>query len=462
MKINKKKLMQSFLIFQFLILLTFVYIRKYDINYNNVIVLITFIINGIIIILNISIDQREYSLNKTFWYFNFFFFFIAPLFQYLSKFKMWDFSISDNLYIKTNLYVTLCYFSYFITGFLSKKIRKKNSLSMTNVDSTNLSSSDNKSDFVCSSKIQTILLALSVLSFLFLAFNISLKGLFSRELNSLSIGDATISVILENLFRSIPIYAFLYNIYYYKIKKSGLFYIILELALLILVNFPTSITRYWVGLVYIGIFIAFFDKKINKRKFDICLIIIFAVIFPIFQLFKWYSISDLLNGANVSKRLFEVYNSVDFDAYSMFSRSINFVEKNGIEFGHQLLASIFFLVPRSIWPAKPNPTGQFIATQENQFYTNLSCPIFGEGFIDFGIIGAIGYSIILSYFITKLDNNFWKKNGQNISIINFVYPFLFGILIFMLRGSLQPVVVYTFTFFAFLFVIKKICFRKKV
>lgn len=466
MKISKKKLMKSLEIFIVLFLLILIYFNSYDTRQNNILVIVTFMINGIIIILNIIAEQKDFSLNKTFWYFNFFFFFIAPLLQYLSNFKMWNFNISDNLYLKTNFFVLLCYLIYMFSKFFLIKGSKGTNIKNDNNLSLNNLKKEFKKHFeiVYSKNILTLLMITSAISFVFLVINISFKGLFIRELNGLNVGDNTISVILENLFRSIPIYSVVYSIYYYRQKKKGILVIIIELIILIMVNFPVSITRYWIGLVYIGLLLILFEKKMSGRKFDICLIVIFAVIFPIFQLFKWYSFSDLLNGVDVSKRLFDVYNSVDFDAYSLFARSINFVTKNGLQLGHQILASIFFIIPRAIWPTKPYPTGQFIAMSENQIFTNLSCPFYAEGYVDFGIIGSLIYTFIICYIINKMDYLYWDKkrnNDNGIGLIDFSYPFSFGILIFMLRGSLQPVVVYTFTFFIFIFVIKKVCFRKR-
>lgn len=454
MKINKKKLMKSFGIFVVLISITLIYFYSYTSKANNSLVIISFIINGLVIIFNILIDQKEFSLNKTFWYFNFFFFFVAPLFQYLTNYKMWGYVISDNLYLKTNFFIMICYLTYTLTKVLFLKVKIRNN---------EINSFDNKDKMFYSKKILSALFILTCISFIIIIINVSFKGLFYRDLNSFNIEEGTIRHIFENLLRAIPVYSVTYSVFYYRKKKKGLIFIVLELIMLILTNFPTSITRYWVGIVYIGLLLIFFTNKMNNRKFDICMIVIFAIIFPIFQLFKWYSISDLFNGGiDISKRLLEVYNDVDFDAYSIFSRSINLVENSGVlQMGHQILATIFFLVPRAIWPAKPYPTGQFIALSEKQFFTNISCPIYAEGYIDFGIFGSIIHIIIVCYFINKMDYLYWNKNNNDIKLIDFCYPFMFGALIFLLRGSMQPVIVYTFTFYLFFIIMNPICFKKE-
>ena len=450
MKVNKTKLKNSLILLLLLVLIIVINFSGRDVYRSNFFVIATFVLNGFLIVINIMADQKPFSLNKAFWYFNFFFFFIAPLFQYISNYTMWNYKISDQLYIKSNIIISASYMLYmFFSSFIFKNKHKVITISK-------------KKNFLASNNILLFLTILSFFSFLFLVINISFNGLFEMQSNNLNIIDSTVSVILRNLLRSIPVYSLTYSIYCHNIAKKGKTFILINLLFVLLINFPTSITRYWVGLVYIGVIIVLLRKRIIGRRFDLFMIIIFLVVFPVFQLFKWYSISEIINSTNISTRLFDVYNSVDFDTYSMLPRTINFVSNNEFQYGHQLLATLLFIVPRSIWSTKPYPTGQFIAITEHQFYTNISCPLYAEGYIDFGLLGTALYVILICYFISKLDSLYWneKNNNDSIAFIDFYYPFLFGFLIFLLRGSLQPVIVYAFTFFLFSVIIKAICFRR--
>lgn len=450
MKIPKVKMIASLEIAVILFILLLFSLANKNFSGKNFSVIVSFLVNAILIIAGIIVDQKAFSLNKTFWYFNFYFLFLAPLLQYLTGYSVWSINIGDDLYIKTNGVILLCYIVYFTVNFICSNKIEEDSLIKAKVPIIEFSQY----------KV-LVLLLLSVFAFVFLASMISFNGLFVRDLNGIDIGDKTTSVIVENFCRSIPVYSLGYTILYYKKNKSGLPLILVESILLLIVNFPASITRYWIGLVYIGILLILFEEKIVNRRFDIFLIVVFSVIFPVFQLFKWYTLSDLISGGNIMIRLSNVYNSVDFDAYSVLARTIKLTSTNGIQYGHQVLASLFFIVPRSVWPLKPYPSGQFIAMATNQFYTNISCPIYAEGFIDFGLIGALLYTLLLSFFIRKFDDNFWLKKDENSYSFNrLIYPFLFGILIFLLRGSLQPVVVYSFTFFIFA-IILKIWFKEK-
>lgn len=451
MKVNERRLLDMIGIFIILFFIILYYIAGYSFGGKSLAVIITFIINGFYIIINIICIDKPFSLIKTFWYFNFFFFFIAPFLQFLSGYISWGYYISDSLYLKTNIILFVC---YTLSSFISFIIQN---------NKINIKSIKNEPEMIFSKKYLIMFIILSFLAFIFLLYKISFSGFFVRELNQISVGDNTINSIITNTCRAIPAYALTYSIFYYRNTKErvSMVFIIIESIILLMLNFPASVTRYWIGLVYIGVFLVIFKDKIIGRKFDLVLILVFAIIFPIFQLFKWYTLSELLvEKNNVVQKLLTAYNSPDFDAYSVLSRTISLVSVKGCQYGHQLMGSLFFIIPRAVWNSKPYPTGQFIAMCSNQYFTNISCPIYAEGFIDFGIFGSILYTILLSIALNVLDNLYWYSNNT-IKYNSYMYTFLFGILIYLMRGSLLPVVAYSFTFFIFSFFVKGICFRKR-
>lgn len=452
MKISKKKIIEGIEIIAILLFLLIYYFNGSNYTGKNWMIIFSFLINGLIIVLNIVNSGKSYSLNKTFWYFNFFFFFIAPLLQYLTGYISWSYYISKELYLKTNFIILVCLILYsFCTYILFKGSKRKK----INSDTFFLKNSL----IVYSKRILRVLLLFSVLAAIFLVKKIGFSGLFIRGLNQIDFGDSAINSIVINTCRAIPVYSLIYSIYYYLKTNKGIAYILFEALIVFIINYPTSVTRYWVGLVYIGIFLTLIGNKLSGRKFDLFLILVFAVLFPIFQIFKWYSISDIMMGKiDVMKRFMMAYNSPDFDAYSIFVRTVDLVSKRGVEYGNQVLGSLLFIVPRSIWSAKPYPTGQFIAIATNQSFTNISCPMYAEGYIDFGAVGSVLYTFFICLLLNTLDQIFWNDQDE-ITYVTYMYPFLFGILIFLLRGSLLPVVVYSFTFFVFGFIIKILCFN---
>lgn len=450
MVINKKKLASMLILIVFLII--YLYISFNDISFINVdlSVFLTFILNAIISIFFVLTEKENFTLSKTFYYFNFFFLVIAPMFQFLTNCQLWNYHISNNTYLISNLFIMLWLIIYklFYTFFWNKYNKvKQPKISEKTISYTLLN--------------LIILNILSVFCFAFTVSRVSFGGLFMRNVNNISFDSGAILTIVGSLCRSIPVYTVLYAYFYCKKYKKSYFHLIIPVTFTILLNFPASVARYWLGIVYIGLILIFVKKYIVNKRFDLFLIILFAVLFPIFQLFKWYGVEVLNDSSLILSKFSSTYNNADFDAYSMFGRSIDYVRDSGHTFGHQILASLFFWIPRSLWTAKPYPSGQFIADAQNQYFTNLSFPLIGEGYLDFGIIGIIAFCVFISYISSRLDFMYWYQNDES-KIINFIYPFSFGAFIFLQRGSMQPVIVFTFAFYLFLIVLSKCILKNKV
>lgn len=451
MKTTKKWFFYSSFLAIFLFLIFLIYILNIEIlDDKDYVVLLTFILIGIKSLKEIIIDQYDYSINKIFWYFIFTFFFIAPLFQYLTSYTPDDYYIEKSLYLKANLIIILWIFVYSLSKRITVKKKQFNHYNDTKYKvSRVLQFKENYLKY---------LFIINLIVFGIMSIVIGIPNFFIRENNRLGMETSFITDILNNGMRVIPVFSTIYTYYYLKYTGKKSINLIIFLTITIILNFPTSITRYWLGVVYLGLFVVIFNKFMKNRKFDILIILALFIVFPFLQIFKWYNLSDFLTGNIEIKNLLTMFNSMDFDAYTMFQRTIEYVDSNQYTFGTQITSSIFFFIPRAIWNSKPYPTGQFIAISQNSLFTNLSCPLIAEVFIDFGILGIVLSGIILSKVISKLDYFYFSKETiSGIRCIEYIYPFLLGFVFFMMRGSLQPVVVYMFTFYLPLIItIKKI------
>ena len=87
-----------------------------------------------------------------------------------------------------------------------------------------------------------------------------------------------------------------------------------------------------------------------------------------------------------------------------------------------------------------DPSGQFIAEHFKANFTNLSCPYVAEFYLAFGLFGVVIFSILIGYFLYKLD--IWFNNSNNVYRY-FLSIILISLLIYILRGALLPTVSYT-------------------
>ena len=170
------------------------------------------------------------------------------------------------------------------------------------------------------------------------------------------------------------------------------------------------------------------------------------MLFPISQSVTHTSekgISDLpllIRNGLIKFDLRRSFTSLDYDSWAMGMAVIDYAEHFGVTYGRQLLGSILFFVPREFWKGKPIGTGAFVAekrlmTRYQMWFSNLSCPLFGEAYINFGIVGVIIFGFVLGLLGKIMDFRLDTTNKLSYKDSLKVYICLF--MFFMLRGDLM-------------------------
>ncbi|MEV8133479.1 hypothetical protein AB0O54_20315 [Pseudarthrobacter oxydans] len=131
----------------------------------------------------------------------------------------------------------------------------------------------------------------------------------------------------------------------------------------------------------------------------------------------------------------------DFDAFAQVVNTVEYVQRNGISNGNQLMGVIFFWVPRSFWPEKAVDTGTLLANMKGYWFTNLSAPLPAELFINGGWIFLISGMIVFGFLIRRWDMRLNRliRGGWVPSILGCVMPFY---MLILLRGSLLQAVAF--------------------
>lgn len=395
------------------------------------IVILTFILNGMIMLFQLSKSSSlGYSLKDILFLFMFVFMFISPLIQYLENvFPWWDtYLFTDEKIIYANLIIML-FMVVYICGYkisFNKKIRS-DKFKSRRINSIKL--------------VMNIFFVITVLCSMYIIVKTGIGNLFARSTNSLNIKSSSFSLIVSISFRSVPVIYVAMNLLY-AIKNKRIYRkipFILGSILMFIVNFPTGTARFWMASVYLGLLIIIMKKLGNPHLFKILIFIGILLIFPAVNSFRNNTIQMVINnGINIPKPS-DAFLAGDFDSYSMLVRAIIYVKSHGITWGNQLLGNILFFIPRQIWPNKPIGSGAFIASKLGWNFTNVSCPYIGEGYINFGILGVIVFAMLLSIISKFADESYArleKSKGEYISFIEIVYPFSIGFLFFILRGDL--------------------------
>lgn len=434
MMVSKKKFISGCILVLVLLIIVFSIFSEVVSTNVNMTTVIGFVLIGIISLYNAIIDDRMISTNKFYWYFQFVFMSIAPLCQYLSRYFPWGVHI-DESDIEMGVYLVILWNIIYAIVYHNKTRHIKRGVISNSINSFFVSDREYSYAFL------VIVFCVAVAGFALLVKMIGFYNLFFRSENSLDIENSTINFVVRKFLTALPAMAAAIFILKNKKNKST----ILELGIFILVvfsvcaNFPTSTTRYWMGTIFIGIAFVTVVKRKSSRIVDYGIIFGLLVAFPLFYMFKTMTITDLFAGNVQFSGVLNSFNTVDFDAFTLVARSVRYVRENGITWGQQLWNIILFFVPRSIWADKPITTNVLIATNQNQNFTNLSCPLPAEGYVNFGIIGLLLYCIVYAKINKFLDNMYWKScKPDELSFLNVIYPFLCVITLYINRGPLQP------------------------
>lgn len=430
--------------FSLIFILYFINFFK-EINLLDFRISIGFFGNFLLCFLFLIYAKLNISTYKVCYYFILVFLIMAPYSQIISDYAPWGEYLTQEEIIKTNIIISVFQIGFFVSYYFNeRKIKRNKNLYLGKILKTN-------------NQTVNYYMWFGVICF---PIGISLFGfqnLFIK--NNLWDDGESFLFLIEFLIRSTPVIvlSILLNIRKkdIKIKPKLLFFKIMLLSVIsVVLNFPVSLSRFLSGTVYLGLLVSFLKNKFWKSKlFDTIVLFSITIIFPLFTLFKRFNLIEGLQ--NISNFTFGNFNNVDFDSFTMIGRTVRYVDEHSFSYGKQLISALLFFVPRSIIDLKGKPTSTLIAEAQGFYYTNLSEPIMGEGFFNFGLIGVIIFALFLGFFFCKLDYmyHFSISNNSDLKYIDIVFPFSLGFVVFLFRGALQPVIVRIMGFFLPLIII---------
>jgi hypothetical protein len=148
----------------------------------------------------------------------------------------------------------------------------------------------------------------------------------------------------------------------------------------------------------------------------------------------------LVYSANLVDRFTGQFNPVrftilsrngDFDSFAQFASGIKLTDNDLFPYFQQILGSILFFVPRSIWDSKPRDTGVEIANALSLKFQNISAPWILEAYSNARLLGLILTSIFVGFYLSKYDLG--SLDNLRSWLLGSV---LTGVLFILLRGSL--------------------------
>jgi hypothetical protein len=223
------------------------------------------------------------------------------------------------------------------------------------------------------------------------------------------------------------------------VSRRLLFQTVILGLLTVLFNNPISTARFWVGTILATTVLVCWPwhRRAAGGLAIAAMLGSLVVVFPLADLYRYTldtSLAERTAAYGVAKELGE---KADYDSFQQILNGAAFVESNGTTNGSQILGSVLFWVPRSLWSSKPVSTAELVATQRQYSFTNLSMPLWGEFYVDGGLPLVLLGFMFYGALIACLDRGFSTGSADSRGTRTLLCCVWAAYQIFLLRGSLM-------------------------
>ncbi|WP_229853908.1 hypothetical protein [Streptomyces filipinensis] len=204
-------------------------------------------------------------------------------------------------------------------------------------------------------------------------------------------------------------------------------------AVNIIVNNPISKPRFWAGTVLLTLLfnVPRLGRPRAARAVAGAVLATVLVVFPYSDYFRY----DDRHAISVVSLSEQFTTKGDYDAFQQVQTGLDYAREKGISPG-QALGPLFFMVPRSVWPDKPEDTGIALAQYAGYRFLNLSAPLWIESYLWAGPPAVVLVFLLLGAVGRRMDEARDRLLGRPGTLAVLVVPaFAFYQLMF-LRGSL--------------------------
>lgn len=436
--IHSNKSWTTLLVVPFLALVTIFTSAALDFSQTDPLTLLILFGNGCFFgwMIYASLKKHAFSIELILWLFMFFFMFYAPLIQYTEQEFPWKGSLDHNDIIIASL-LCLLFCVCFCVGKQLYNTFSKDRKQPISIDA--MAKHFVYAPFSFSAPMKAVVAVVSLaLAAVFLARN-GISGIVVSRADAVnpfySGGSSAIALLIDSCVPAFLAYGAAVSAQEFITNKKGFFLFALQLLCLLICSFPTAIPRYKMACIYAPLCIILFPRLKKKTAFFWSFVLALFFILPLLSRMR-YSL-DLDAAITILRENFmDAYLRGDYDAFRMLSGTVEYVGESGVTWGMQLLGSLLFFIPSSIWTGKPGGSGSLVirSVLSNNAFSNVSCPFVGEGYINFGIVGVILFALVFGYLAKKFDSRYWRiaeERGANFS----PYMYLVLLIFFMLRGD---------------------------
>lgn len=221
---------------------------------------------------------------------------------------------------------------------------------------------------------------------------------------------------------------------------------LLAMAYTMTIANPISTSRAWFATVLIALGGAWMQIAwpAVRRYFAVITAIGYLFVFPLTDIYRsQYDLAAFQQSQvySLKENIAESFFNGDFDSFQQVMNARRAIEIDGYQLGRQMIGTVLFWFPRSLWPSKPLNSGDWIAITVGYDYTNLSAPLWAEGIVDFGFIGALVYLAayaVLTQWLYRKECLWTAYTPYYLTAVLVTAPYS----IYLLRGGLLSCVAY--------------------
>ncbi|MEU2713508.1 hypothetical protein [Streptomyces sp. NPDC007205] len=215
----------------------------------------------------------------------------------------------------------------------------------------------------------------------------------------------------------------------------GLRWLLLPLlaAVNVIVNNPISKPRFWAGTVLLTLLfnVPRLSRPRATRALAVAVLATVLVVFPYSDYFRY----DDRHAVSVVSLSEQFTTKGDYDAFQQVQTGLDYAHDKGIS-PRKALGPLLFMVPRSVWPDKPDDTGIALAQYAGYDFLNLSAPLWIESYLWAGPPAVALVFLLLGAAGRRMDEVRDRLLGRPGTLAVLLVPaFAFYQLMF-LRGSL--------------------------
>jgi hypothetical protein len=205
------------------------------------------------------------------------------------------------------------------------------------------------------------------------------------------------------------------------------------IALNAVVNNPISKPRFWIGTVLLTLLFTM-PRLCRPRAFRVTAAGLLAgllLVFPYSDYFRYSDREDL----TVVSLADQFTTNGDYDAFQQVQTGLDYARDNGFS-PDGVLGPALFMVPRSMWPGKPEDTGIALARYAGYEFLNLSAPLWIESYLWAGPFSVVVVFCLFGAAARRVDDVRHRLRDRPGTLAALLVPaFAFYQMVF-LRGSL--------------------------